>query len=128
MKKEEIVEKNKLIAEFIGWSDLREFMVKRRPTQKHLLQLETHDELYQFHSSWDWLIPVWTKIMVWGKKNHGVMWEQEITDLTVNIKTSRKNIISMRPILSRETPTIIDVYLTVVEFINWYNNLKEDQK
>ena len=62
MNQKEINDGNKLIAGFIGWHDLREFMKIMCPEYAHRLQLEEKTILYKFHSSWDWLKPVIDKI------------------------------------------------------------------
>ncbi len=89
-------QENKLIAEFmgmqhtdIGWYDNDETLQ---------LQNNTFDEL-QYHSSWDWLMPVVKKCFQTGDDTH--QWD----DIMDTIFTCDINI----------------VYAQVVEFIKEYN-------
>ena len=68
MKKEEIIERNKLIAEFMelqsskvanGLSDIK---YKHNFTQ-HGFYEETNEGMLLFHSSWDWLMPCCIKMI-----------------------------------------------------------------
>lgn len=118
MTKEEILEGNKLIAEFLGYVYvpytvghsggnpgwvLKNYKLIDRKTPKLFLGRTTKDLLY--HTSWDWLMPVVEKI--------------EKTTAFVNIKGCLVNIST---IVEVSAPTKLEaVWLAVVEFIEWYN-------
>jgi len=106
MKKEEIIQNNKLIAEFDG----------RVNTMCHN---NTTASPYDYEKSWDWLMPIIEKI-------EGLGFEVLIGRISCNINK----------ILDRENPIasfvcgdisrkIEIVYDTVIEFINWYNKNKQ---
>ncbi len=88
--------KNKLIAEFMGW-DIK--LPTTIPTNLHLSNLELDNkEIFdlKFHTSWDWLMPVVEKI---EQVNEGV--PPQLLDINL---------------FSR----IDDVYQAVIEFIKSY--------
>lgn len=125
MKPEEIIEGNKLIAEFRG---LREESPGRwyDPTQ---IPHPRFREL-KYHSSWDWLMPVVEKIEDSHKLSEGygfsVMidnWNCEIQNLISGEIISSFNP-SSHPIHSK----IEAAWLAVVEFIKWYNQNKKEKK
>ena len=58
MSEQEIIEGNKLIAEFMGYKFIEDWHQYWRLSDKHLL---LENEL-KYHSSWDWLMPVVEKI------------------------------------------------------------------
>ena len=98
-----IAECNKLIAEFMG---------RCGKVNKHLYWVNIPSvkwvtvEQMQFHTSWDWLIPVVEKI----EKTYAYV---DIKGCAVNIST----------IVETSAPTKIEaVYMACVEFIEWYNN------
>ena len=66
-KEKQIIENNRLIAEFMGWvltngfeGDIRYNVPKKVFTDPRLCYIEPARMLY--HSSWDWLMPVVEKI------------------------------------------------------------------
>jgi|SRR6478609_6864985 len=90
----DIIEGNKLIAEFEGYytTDGKEWA----RSNKRLV-----DE-YKYHSSWDWLMPVVEKIWQLQNSEYSKEWE-DFCRLKIH-------------------ETIQKVYQAVVEFIKWYNN------
>ena len=94
-----IVEKNRMIAEFIG------FKLQDNPNERWFGQYFTTSnglwanriELLHFDTSWDWLMPVVEKI---ESVNEGV--PQQLLNVSL-------------------FSYIEDVYNAVVEFIEWYN-------
>ena len=91
---------NKLIAEFMGMEESNGEYYKRIYNSGDWIPL---NEL-KFHTSWDWLMPVVSKIT----KDEKYL-ENEY----------RKNLMDIVPYGQRE-----DVYNAVVEFINEYNKNK----
>lgn len=92
-----IGESNKLIAEFMG---------RCGKVSKHLYWVNIPSvkwvtvEQMQFHTSWDWLMPVVERIAN-VKGFHNI--KADLLDLKI-------------------TANISDVYSAVISFIEWYNN------
>jgi hypothetical protein len=66
MTEQEIIEGDKLIAEFMGWkqksgSDEWAGFWIIFPDEKSNNDMLCESEYLRFHKSWDWLMPVWTK-------------------------------------------------------------------
>ena len=123
MKESEIIEGNKLIAEFMGWkidyrhssfTDGKPNEVLVSPDGKTVLR--THNELYrlQYYESWDWLMPVVEKI-VRGNAflRFKIMIQSNIgyTDI-VSVHPDMKNIITING-----HTTIQHTWLAAVAFI-----------
>jgi len=103
MKEQEIIEGNKLIAEFMEY---------KIPKQTHNLDWIDYGGMFQpmkFHSSWDWLVPVIQKIFSLPFIEDSIMilkWAD------VNLAWSRKE--------------IGEIWESCVRFIKWYNTQKEE--
>ncbi len=107
-------ENNKLIAEFMG-AELDDYeydlysvpelnpifddVQSGDPTAKHYYE----PSKMKYHTSWDWLMPVINKIIN-----------------TDTLAQRRQNV------YGSITPDISKSYKAVVEFIKWYNQIKED--
>ena len=90
---------NKLIAEFMGWDIKSPTTI---PSNLHLSNLELDSGefwAYEFHTSWDWLMPVAKKCINPEDNTEG--WDNLAVALT--------------------TCNIEEVYQAVVEFIKEYN-------
>ena len=107
-------ETNKLIAEFMGCK-VKDDIVYRLDNEN-----SSFVEDLRYHSSWDWVMPVWAKILQWGMKEHGLKWFQSINENYVIIQTFDDGIF-MRYLDKNEELSIEPVYEAVVEFIKWYN-------
>ena len=83
-------ENNKLIAEFMGKDDLYQGMSEARAKR-----------IYNYHTSWDWLMPVLKKINSEISPNTRGLWRMIIIPTEYDIE---------------------NVYAQVVEFINEHNN------
>jgi len=120
MIEEQILENNKLIAQFMGYM----------PTSKEIgEQTFTHDTMekgtviwlsqFKYHSSWDWLMPVVEKI----ETEQGCIIEMWLS-LGKGCKINRLQSKSEGGILhfANESNSLIEaVCQSVVEFIKWYN-------
>ena len=96
MTTEQIIEGNQLIAEFEGCA-----------TQMHLTEHPKTGEYtdpseFEYHESWDWLMPVVEKINTTGKGG-GLLYGLRDSLLGADIETA---------------------FTEVVEFIKWYNENK----
>lgn len=122
----EIIEGNKLIAEFMGMKKGHPDADERRWKNDWFESLisagnefETrgrHSEPLKFDSSWDWLMPVVGKIESLG------YWVNFI-DGDVFIYQN-VNLIIPNPIHFADYKKIDICWIAVVEFIKWYNNNK----
>lgn len=108
MTEQEILEGNILIAE----SPFGDCKVNRNVKVYQYERFDGHEwaaEGLKYHSSWDWLIPVWGKLRnrVW-QKNKG-SYPETFKILSIQFKIECFN------------ATIITVFEVVVEGIKWYN-------
>ena len=124
MTPQEILEGNKLLAEFIGYeksSEDKDFIFYKHPDGKGIVIQSQHDckvfhthELMEikgfiFHRSWDWLMPVVEKIA-----KLDISSENEIgSSRQYSVVSSSIGMI-----------TIESVWLACVEFAKWYNQNK----
>ena len=117
---ENIIENNKIIAEFLDWEfdDLSETfetpflkLVEPQAFGDEQFSCKLQDFELEFHSDWNWLMEVVEKIESLG-------YRIEIVKHICRIYLSNKETI----IISENTPKIEAVYNAVVEFIKWYNN------
>lgn len=118
MENKEILEGNKLIAEFDGWILTDEFPDKNRTyTKNGNLELDT---TFKYHTSWDWLMPVVDKI---EKKGCIIEISYSIVCMCRICIIGKKyekafNIINDN---NGGIQPISAVYKSIVEFIKWYN-------
>ena len=119
MTQEEILEGNKLIAEFMGGiyvrredlfdSHIIEEIIynNNHPILKNNIKTTEHLYHLRYHLSWDWLMPVVEKIELLG-------FFTRILDLGMGIEGDL--------IIERFGKTKLEgVYITIIEFIKWYN-------
>lgn len=123
MKTEEIIENNKLIAEFMGWDKYNNGVYYTpfddasycggEPT--HIVNYPQH---LKFHFSWDWLMPVVKKI-----ENLGYT----VTIAGILCKITKVLDIE-NPVASLvcgdRSKKLEIVYETIIQFIKWYNENK----
>lgn len=115
----EINEGNLIIAKFMGD---KEYVHKAH--FKHWMREEAEligIEDLQFHSSWDWLMPVVEKIRDLGS-----------IDIVISIKRSvfiswDDGTAYFKQTLGNGRNSIETTYEAVIEFIKWYNETKEDR-
>ena len=118
MSKEEILESNKLIAEFMGGL----FKSNKFTINDGWVWLPFENMCkitsLRYNSSWDWLMPVVEKIekIIWNKID--LTEEVIINGLSCRIPIKDDAFISIK------NTKIEATYDCVVEFIKWYNNQK----
>jgi hypothetical protein len=131
MKTNDITENNKLIAEFM--SDLPEWGLSYIKDNYSFYinpwssKANTYDEKmekngfylvpncsFNFHSSWDWLMPVVEKIWSITENRSSLFYFEVRKDNETILITSKVDQIN----------NITDCYNTVIEFIIWYNQNK----
>lgn len=119
MKREDILQNNKLIAEFDGWYCLNEYARNEKHGSSML-----YDDM-QYHSSFEWLMPVVdkiSKVIINGIAPFN-------TDQYVRVEIVPNGYVKISelrdtPIFSNvsvEGSLISAIYKAVVEFIKWNN-------
>jgi hypothetical protein len=115
---ESVVEGNRIIAEFME--------VSKEPTLYGSTRVRLNvpsigswfeDRGLQYHTSWDWLMSVKHKIDTMDNHEYDVViWR---ADCHIN---DREQILFESSILKGQPKTLIEiVWVCIVEFINWYN-------
>ena len=108
----DIIENNKLIAEFLGFKFNKHRKAYRIPQMGFAFQGKIED--LKFHSSWNWLMKVIDKIYnLYKDENFKFYSNLEGVNLYSVIKTS-----------FIEDINIDYTYSTVIEYIEWYNKNK----
>lgn len=133
-----IIENNKLIAEFMGlkpkcemdgvysYLDMPFFSIRENDIDKVIEEIAKYSK---YHSSWEWLMKVVEKIEgltlieTYGEFNK----KEAIAKISVSIEKGFCQILSnglyLNEVISIEGETKIQsVYYACVEFIKWYNN------
>lgn len=114
MTQEEILEGNKLIAEFMGYDYFKNHYI-HRDSNTPIGNMFTEDKI-QYHSSFDWLMPVVEKIEALG---YSVFIQNDCCWLRV-ARAGMKI-----PIITHLSDNkITSTYKAVIEFIKWYNHQK----
>ena len=126
MTKEEILEGNRLIAEFLGYIYvpytaghfggthgwvLKNYKLIDKQMPKLFLGRTTKDLLY--HKSWDWLIPVYTRI-------NKYITERSTTDIKFATDTDQLHL-NLWISIEDYSETPIALWKSIVEYIKWYN-------
>lgn len=110
MKQKEIIEGNKLIAEFMGW----EFgLFEHLPNRCHKIENGNRVGMYienaAYHTSYDWLMSVVEKI--------GEIHNQADKELLESIENANLPMFNTSIFCHRE-----ELYKRVAQFIQWYNS------
>lgn len=110
----EIIEKNRLIAEFMGAKVNGPCVNYPQPHFKIKLWSDTELE---YHTSWDWLMPVVEKIESLGYRVSIERWLVQI------LEESSTDIFGLiNAMAEKETDTKINLTVkAVIDFIQWYN-------
>lgn len=117
MQEQEIIEGNKLIAEFMGYKEGFPHKIDRYGYEQTVegYRIDYDDvaiEDLEFHSDWNWLMPVIRKIIGYCiNESEKAFLSNEYTSILETIPLA----------------IIEDSFKVVVEFIKWYNtNGKQD--
>lgn len=125
MTQEEILEGNKLIAEFMGAEKVDKHPQSKSTVVTFKLGKTTIVSSlgnFKFHSSWDWLMPIVEKIQHMDNKFEVNIDFQIHLMGAVELHINHKRVFGMTAF---EPGTLINaVYEGVVEFIKWYNKQK----
>ena len=112
------MENNKLIAKFMGAEpDKKTFFLKGK-------------EVYFYHTSWDWLMPVVERINNTHSDNYGNHYSFQIGNgfVWVDPHMGSRIFFSGNDIDHKDEPMISKVYRGVVEFIKEYNRTTDYNK
>lgn len=128
MSEQEIIDGNRLIAEFMGakyGEDSPNKISKNGYLElpddsnykfsKWTVRFSWIEEL-QYHSSWDWLMPIYTKI-------NRYISERCLTDFVFATNTEQLHL-NLWMALEDCSDTPLVLWFHVVEFIKWYNENK----
>jgi len=140
MKQNEILEGNKLIAEFMGWKFKEskpykvwdpKFISDEQPPNDWLMTTWIIEDFksylmktLKFHSSWDWLIPVIEKIEQFDNGVCSVLITGKACDIAFSTKYNMQGEDYDAPnFIKIEGSKISSAWSTVVDFIKWHNSL-----
>lgn len=127
----EILECNKLIAKFMGYSkiedtsnltcDTKELWIENKNAEpnKRILQ-----GLPDYHSSWDWLMPVVEKIESFSAglyHSFSVKIQDNYCGILCHEQNRQSGIIYQTPYGTNPESKIVATWDAVVEFIKWHN-------
>lgn len=130
MAPEEIIEGNKLIAEFDGGvlqADAVGHLKRNIFFRDMKIGLHLYNaEMLSYHSSWDWLMPVVEKIQNIDIKA-APNYEGYRIEIVVQgyVKISGFPMPAIFANVSKEGSLIAAIYKAIVEFIKWYNQTKK---
>lgn len=118
----EILEGNKLIAEFMGYELVGKKSLRFRYWEKPLndefgsVDVLCSEDKLLYHSSWDWLMPVVEKMEVMGFGMDITPHDVKVVDYTTGNEEERTVFIN-----DNNYPKVYQIYCTVLDFIKWYN-------
>ena len=114
----EIINGNKLIADFMGLSYCTKYQYEGLyKNYEHNDRICNYNEL-KYHSDWNWLIEVVKKIEELNNNIYQVDILQEGCKISIRCKQFIDKTVSKLP---DNTTKINAVWLAIVEFIKWYN-------
>lgn len=108
-------EGNKLIADFMGMIGINEHLYRKHNAP----WIQTGAENLEYHTSWDWLMPVVEKINKTDIPNNDFPASVIIFKTTVHINDDEQILIETTA--TKEGGLIGAIWQAVVEFIKWYN-------
>jgi len=107
MTQEEIIQGNKLVADFDGWKPWEHDSTKLWHPERNITSFISVEDI-QYHSSWDWIMPVWIKFRGLALKNGD--YEQWVHSLSWYLYSS-------------DSP--FRLFDRLVYAIKWYNQNKQ---
>lgn len=110
MDEKEIIEGNKLIAEFDGW-DLRHDNVSYRKQLTETTSMTCHESNLKYNSDYNWLMAVVEKI---EKMDYGFKMCRKVVE--VYIDSTKETFIKRK-----ESCRLDSLYVAIVDFIELYN-------
>lgn len=123
MKPKEILENNKIVAEFMGDS----LCLSAYGTNwKAILEAQGHSGYPPYHKSYDWLMPVveeiektefWTSLLTFMPVHFNVYIKGCLCQITADYDTEKQ----LEKIGCYGMTKIDAIYQTVVKFVMWYN-------
>ncbi len=125
MSEQEILEGNKLIAEFMGSSVYEKGVLTLTGEQFSFSETDIHPQV-KYHSSWDWIMPVVENIELTELASiviKGVKRKPHPHQHVVNLYFNNKDIKDVYWRKEHESK-IFWVYQAVIYFIKWYNAQK----
>lgn len=123
MKNKEIIDGNKLIAEFMGWQkSIYENLPDRMYKDNYSIGKPINQ--FEYNSSWDSLMPVVEKIETINRYNE---YYPDMVTIWKNCCKINDGNNGNELFCNYATTKIEAVYRTVIEFIKWYNQ-QEEQK
>lgn len=126
MTPKEILEGNKLIAEFMG---MKESVIKRGSLVWNEKNILIDKNELKYHSSWDWLMPVVERIESLDKLGGVVRIIQGQCKITSRmLGDSSVYADKSNYMLMGVKGKLLSTYEAVVEFIKWYNQQKIKNK
>lgn len=115
----EIENGNKIIAEFDGWKFMENGNCWHERYNDHNQQMEmTPNILSHYHSSWDWLMPVWGKL---GKIMYEIRRQISGNDYR------QANVFTINILKSFQQADINSAFNWISEAIKWYNELSKQK-
>jgi len=146
MTKKQITEGNRLITQFMGWEliqtkdELKAWVFKNKETGNVMLlddrkpydkKFWNKDSVLEFNESWDWLMPVIDKIEIISKTPIQFYFKERENGQAIDgikykvgLNPNRDN--NIHDVFIGESISKIEAtFISVVEFINWYNKQKK---
>ena len=126
---EDIIEGNKLIAEFMGTKRGTRYLDEDVSVSGQFEMLCSASEL-QYHISWDWLMPVVERIMDLCDKQTTFICHRffiGVSSVNIKIEDMQRNFHQFDAYIINRSSRISAVYQVCVEFIEWYNKEKENE-
>ena len=116
MTQQEIIDNNRLIAEFMGLDVLYENRVHHDSASKGKVTI------MKYHSSWDWLMPVVEKI-----ESTDLFEDFRIEPFQVVVRAYESTDNKLYKIIECKPKTKLEaIYKAVIEFIKWYNQQEKN--
>lgn len=134
MDREKIIEGNKLIAEFLGWKkETKMFQWKEREvylSDWDLLENTVYDGMcpadrLEFHTSWDWLMPVVMKIEAMRYNPKTGLYDGLLNQFMKETSSYSNDWYWEGNIFVTVITDMNDMYKRVIQFIKWYNYKQE---